>query len=202
MPDEHAQANEPVHADVRYEKKDVNVRFILWFAAGMAASGIVIHFALTGMFAHLKAREDAANPPLPGPIEDLRRQENREMEPRLETAQSDTTPPFRRLNRFERRSPSELPPFQINVHLGYARLDRDGEWEPLLQTDPTRDMQTMRAAEDRYLRSFGWVDKKAGVVRIPIDQAMRLLTQSKIAEAHGVHYRRHPEKGNRGGKQR
>jgi hypothetical protein len=184
MADEH----DPVHPDVRHEKKDVNVRFILWFAAGMAMSGIVIHFALTWMFGHLKAREEAANPPLPGPIEDLRRQESREMEPRRTGD--------------ERRSPREMPPFEGKVHLGYARLNRDGEWEPLLQTDPTRDMEAMHTAEDKYLSSFGWVDEKAGVARIPIDQAMRMLTQSKIAKAHGVQFRPRPKNGNRRGKQR
>jgi hypothetical protein len=49
--------------------------------------------------------------------------------------------------------------------------------EPRLQTDPRQDLADMRAKEDEVLGSYGWVDKNAGVVRIPIDTAMRLTLQ-------------------------
>jgi len=32
-------------------------------------------------------------------------------------------------------------------------------------------------AEQRTLTTYGWVDRNAGIVRIPIDEAMRLTTQ-------------------------
>jgi hypothetical protein len=49
--------------------------------------------------------------------------------------------------------------------------------EPRLQTDPRQDLSDLRAKEDEVLGSYGWVDKNAGVVRIPIDQAMKLTLE-------------------------
>jgi len=49
--------------------------------------------------------------------------------------------------------------------------------EPRLQTDPRDDLASLRGREDRILTSYGWVDKSAGVVRIPIDEAMKLTVE-------------------------
>jgi hypothetical protein len=49
--------------------------------------------------------------------------------------------------------------------------------EPRLQTDPRQDLANLRAREDQQLGSYGWVDRNAGVVRIPIDEAMRLTLE-------------------------
>jgi len=49
--------------------------------------------------------------------------------------------------------------------------------EPRLQSSPREDLRELRAAEDDVLGSYGWVDKNAGVVRIPIDEAIRLTLQ-------------------------
>jgi hypothetical protein len=49
--------------------------------------------------------------------------------------------------------------------------------EPRLQTNPRQDLGELRAREDQVLSSYGWVDKNAGVVRIPIDQAMKLTLE-------------------------
>ena len=49
--------------------------------------------------------------------------------------------------------------------------------EPRLQTNPREDLLDLRAAEDQALTTYGWVDRNAGVVRIPIDEAMKLTVQ-------------------------
>jgi hypothetical protein len=49
--------------------------------------------------------------------------------------------------------------------------------EPRLQTDPRQDLADLRAREDDTLSSYGWVDKNAGVVRIPIEAAMKLTLE-------------------------
>ena len=49
--------------------------------------------------------------------------------------------------------------------------------EPRLQTAPREDLRDLRASEDVMLDSYGWVDKNAGIVRIPIDEAIRLTLQ-------------------------
>ena len=49
--------------------------------------------------------------------------------------------------------------------------------EPRLQTDPRQDLADMRAKEDDVLGSYGWVDRNAGIVRIPVDAAMKLTLE-------------------------
>lgn len=48
---------------------------------------------------------------------------------------------------------------------------------PNLQTRPVQDFKAFRAREEGVLESYGWVDQKAGIVRIPIEEAMRLLAE-------------------------
>ena len=54
---------------------------------------------------------------------------------------------------------------------------------PLLQTAPAQDLVAFRAQEDRILGSYGWVDKEAGIVRIPIEEAMRIVAENGLALA-------------------
>jgi hypothetical protein len=49
--------------------------------------------------------------------------------------------------------------------------------EPRLQTNPREDLRELRVKEEALLGSYGWVDKNAGIVRIPIDRAMTLTLQ-------------------------
>jgi hypothetical protein len=49
--------------------------------------------------------------------------------------------------------------------------------EPRLQTNPRQDLADLRAQEDAVLNSYGWVDRNAGVVRIPISEAMKLMVE-------------------------
>ncbi len=48
---------------------------------------------------------------------------------------------------------------------------------PQLQTHAREDLLKLRAAEDATLNSYGWVDRKAGVIHIPIERAMELTAQ-------------------------
>jgi hypothetical protein len=49
--------------------------------------------------------------------------------------------------------------------------------EPRLQTTPRQDLQDLRAREDQLLNGYSWVDRNTGVVRIPIDEAIKLTIQ-------------------------
>jgi hypothetical protein len=51
---------------------------------------------------------------------------------------------------------------------------------PRLQTRPANDLARMRAAEDRALSGYRWIDKKLGVVQLPIDRAMDLLLEQGL----------------------
>lgn len=49
--------------------------------------------------------------------------------------------------------------------------------EPRLEDDERTELNGFRLHEDQQLDSYGWVDQNAGVVHIPIDQAMKLIAQ-------------------------
>lgn len=53
--------------------------------------------------------------------------------------------------------------------------------QPRLQPSPPEDMQKFYAQEMRILEGTGWVNKRAGVVHIPIAQAMHEIAQQGIA---------------------
>jgi hypothetical protein len=48
---------------------------------------------------------------------------------------------------------------------------------PRLQTQPFKDVHLLREAERRALYTYGWVDREAGTVHIPIGEAMRLTIE-------------------------
>jgi hypothetical protein len=48
---------------------------------------------------------------------------------------------------------------------------------PRLQVTPAQELQQGRAAAEAILQSYGWVNKEAGIVRIPITRAMELLVE-------------------------
>ena len=52
--------------------------------------------------------------------------------------------------------------------------------EPRLQVSAPKDLKQYKAAQGEILNSYGWVDQKAGVVRIPIDRAMDILVQKGL----------------------
>jgi hypothetical protein len=51
---------------------------------------------------------------------------------------------------------------------------------PRLQTQPFKDIYLLRQGEAERLESYGWVDKAAGVTRVPIERAMELTLERKL----------------------
>jgi len=57
-------------------------------------------------------------------------------------------------------------------------------WEPPgppLQTDPFRDLDELRAAEEETLEGWAWVDENAGLARVPVEKAMELYVAGERA---------------------
>ena len=52
--------------------------------------------------------------------------------------------------------------------------------QPALLVVPGVDYQKFLAKEQETLGTYGWVDQKAGIVRIPIDRAMGLILQKGL----------------------
>jgi hypothetical protein len=51
---------------------------------------------------------------------------------------------------------------------------------PRLQAHPETDLQQYLERERAILETYGWVDRKNGVVRIPIQRAMNVLIQNGL----------------------
>jgi hypothetical protein len=49
--------------------------------------------------------------------------------------------------------------------------------QPRLERNERIEINDFRLHEEQRLNSYGWVDEKAGVVRIPIERAMELIAQ-------------------------
>ena len=56
-------------------------------------------------------------------------------------------------------APSQLPP------------------APRLQVQPREEMKALRRDEERALGSYGWIDRTAGIVRLPVDRAVELVLE-------------------------
>jgi hypothetical protein len=51
---------------------------------------------------------------------------------------------------------------------------------PRLQTYPFQDVKDLRQEERRLLETYEWVDKSAGVVRIPVERAIEVLAEKGL----------------------
>jgi hypothetical protein len=57
---------------------------------------------------------------------------------------------------------------------------------PRLQISSAEDLKDFRTREDSELNSYGWIDRTAGVVRVPVDRAMDLLLQRGLPVRSGT----------------
>ena len=48
---------------------------------------------------------------------------------------------------------------------------------PRLQQNPQQEMRELRAQQQALLNGYGWVNRDAGVARIPIEEAMRIVVE-------------------------
>lgn len=58
-----------------------------------------------------------------------------------------------------------------------ARAEHHNMPEPHLQPHPLADRARYEARERATLTQYAWVDRGAGIVRIPIDRAMQILAE-------------------------
>jgi hypothetical protein len=50
---------------------------------------------------------------------------------------------------------------------------------PRLQVQGFNELREMREAENRVLNSYAWIDRKAGIVQIPVERAMEILAEKE-----------------------
>jgi len=124
------------HDEVAYEREDLSPRGIFAFLIGMALIGVLIHFALKGMYGYLDSYQKQHQPPL---------------NPLVSQTENDS----------RKVSNADVARFP----------------QPRLETNERVEINDFRLQEEKTLNSYGWIDQKAGIARIPIDQAMQLLAQ-------------------------
>ena len=82
------------------------------------------------------------------------------------------------------RERTSAPEFPLAIEQG-PRLPAG----PRLQQFPANEIYQFRLQEEAVLTSYGWVDRNAGTVRIPVSEAMRLTVErglpSRVDPAQG-----------------
>jgi len=56
---------------------------------------------------------------------------------------------------------------------------------PVLQDDPATDLMLFRREEEQRLSSYGWIDPQQRIVRVPIEQAIEILSERGLPEPEG-----------------
>jgi len=51
--------------------------------------------------------------------------------------------------------------------------------EPRLQISPQEDLEQMLRQENEVLATYGWIDRRRGIARIPIERAMQLFLEKE-----------------------
>lgn len=69
-------------------------------------------------------------------------------------------------------TPAELTPQQAAAE----KMPKEMEWRATAESRQKTLAET-REAQAKQASSYGWVDEKAGVVRLPIERAMELTVQ-------------------------
>jgi hypothetical protein len=82
---------------------------------------------------------------------------------------------FKLLARQERRHDPPPPPLAQEA----GRLPP----APRLQSTPRQDLEQLRAEEEKELASYGWVDEKAGIAHIPIEEAIKIVAARGLPHA-------------------
>ena len=52
--------------------------------------------------------------------------------------------------------------------------------QPQLQSNAAAELEKARAREDERLSSYGWVDREAGVVHMPIERAVQMVAERGV----------------------
>jgi len=87
---------------------------------------------------------------------------------------------YKLLDKREAARQPEVNPLVTSVPTDTRRVTREAPQsfpEPRLEEDERGQINASRIKEEQTLNSYGWVDEKAGVVRIPIERAMDLVAE-------------------------
>jgi hypothetical protein len=83
-------------------------------------------------------------------------------------------------------SPASEIPESLVLRAGGPQVTTLPASGTMLQPDPVRDMDAMRAEQTAKLGSYGWVDREKGIVHIPVDKAMALALERSMVKAQSA----------------
>ncbi|MBZ5527366.1 MAG: hypothetical protein LAN71_05630 [Acidobacteriia bacterium] len=133
--EQHNTGQDPVHKDVGFEAKDIQVPWILKFLVVMAVVLVASYYLCWAIYSVSLEHARRA---------DVQAATARQAEP-----------------------PKALPePFLQGV--------------PGHETDPQQDLRDMRARERKNLSQTRWVDEKAGIAEIPVEEAMKIISEKGL----------------------
>ena len=92
---------------------------------------------------------------------------------------------YRYLDSYDARQQAPMNPMAVKTGVDPRIMtfhDAEGQMQktfpqPVLEDNERQQFGALVEKQDEVLASYGWVDQKDGVVRIPIDKAMDLLAQ-------------------------
>lgn len=141
------RVNSNGHGD--YERRDVGPALIWYFLIGLAVALVVSYFVVSGVFHFLDKHYQAEQTPI-SPLVKNEPTDTRHLPPQYKTDAESTD--------YEKYLHNRFP-------------------EPQLETNERTELNKVRLGEEDTLATYDYVDKNAGIVRIPIDRAMDLIVQ-------------------------
>lgn len=85
------------------------------------------------------------------------------------------------------------------AQVSQARMSSELPPPPRLQVNPAQDWQTLHARDEAWLNGYGWVDRQAQTVHIPIQRAMDLIVQRGLPGREQAQAAGQAESGGRSG---
>jgi len=147
MANDEHHVNSTQHGD--YERRDIGVAGVLYFLLGLLVAGVIVHFIVSGLYRYLTMRSEAEQTPVSPLV-------------------TSTTKDTRHLPK-EYKTDAESADYEKYLQKNFP--------QPQLETNERTELNKVRLREEDVLSTYGYVDKNAGTVRIPIDRAMDLLAQ-------------------------
>lgn len=76
-------------------------------------------------------------------------------------------------------------PLPVEVQIPPAKVEAPQVDGPGLDAAPEVHLEELLAQQSALLNSYGWIDRDAGIVHIPIDEAMQLLVEQGVPARDG-----------------
>jgi len=81
------------------------------------------------------------------------------------------------LHYFDKRKAQEAPPPSPLAPEVRVPPEPRLQGAPGSVSSPAEDIRRFREQEDQMLNSYGWIDQQRGIIRIPIEQAKKMIEQ-------------------------